>query len=419
MNKNNMKKFVSNYLIIATVAFSAIFTSCKEKEVAKEPSLLTETAENTDNRKLLENGKESGNVKLLESITDDNGNVIAKFEYDEQNRIVKIDDKMITYDDNLVTVGNKKFVIKDSTVTVGKETLILNKDGYLVSRKDPNRTGIYEDKKGKGNFKECAYLEKYEYQDGNLTQETDNSGDIELFYGTFRNYQYDSKQSPFSNCNTPKWLLQYLVEPYYASKNNVIACQSGGGDYHIPTVYKYEYDSDGFPTKLTIELAKDYDGDDIGGVNGTVIHFTYRGETKSNASVKIVGGTYSFEIVAGSDMSGSLLVYPLNNNAALFYLCIFRSAPSYNSGELWGEMTIENNVGIYKFDDENGNCLLTFKFSAGQVEITTDEKCNNCGFGHGVYADHIYKLINKSIPEYYINRQDDTVRFKDLKFDNK
>jgi len=226
-------------------------------------------------------------VKLLESITDGEGNVLKRFEYDKQNRIVKINDETITYADNLITVGNQKFAIKDSTVTVGKETLIINKEGYLVSRKDPDRTG-YDYVKKQDRFKPVAYLEEYKYEDGNLIKESDNNGDGENFAGSFRGYEYDGKPSPFSNCNTPKWLLKYLLGDVYVlsvqgygSKNNVIEADFGGGDYYTRTVYKYEYDHDGFPTKLTIKLAEDYESDDLAGISGTVIRYIYRGEPQT------------------------------------------------------------------------------------------------------------------------------------------
>jgi len=145
---------------------------------------------------------------------------------------------------------------------------------------------------------------------------------------------------------------------------------------------------------------------------GLAFIFTLSCDKAQNAPAKIVGGTYSF----GNDEnapSGSLMVYPLDEHSALFYLSLSRGAPSYNSGELWDKMTIKDNAVIYDYySDEYSNCKLKFEFSPGSVKITTDEKRNECGFGFGVVADNTYKLINKEIPEYYINMQDDTIRFK-------
>jgi len=200
-------------------------------------------------------GKGGSDVKLLESITDESGEVQRKFEYDKQNRLVKIDDKTITYAGNLITAGTQKFVINGNTVTIDEYTLTIDKDGYIVSKIG----GLYgcgdDDKKDEnGEPIKVTYHEEYHYEDGNLTQMNDNGGDCEIFVGGSYNYKYDSQKSPFSASNTPKWLLQYLLEPHYASKNNVIENSIGGSDCYPTYKYQYEYASDGFPTKETGEI---------------------------------------------------------------------------------------------------------------------------------------------------------------------
>jgi hypothetical protein len=146
-----------------------------------------------------------------------------------------MNDEAITYADNSVTVGNRKIVINGNTVTYDGGTYTIDKDGYVVNDG-----------------------QEYEYKDGNL-----------ISYWT-NEYSYDNKKSPFSGCNSPKWLIQYLFKSYvrywtYASKNNVV---SSGGDGVLST-YKYEYDSDGFPVKLTTT----WEGE---GEGTTTTSFTYR-----------------------------------------------------------------------------------------------------------------------------------------------
>jgi len=148
-----------------------------------------------------------------------------------------------------------------------------------------------------------------------------------------------------------------------------------------------------------------------GAIFSTALTSSDKASKTQNTPAKIVGGTYSF----GSDDNapfGSLMVYPLDEHSALFFLSLCRGAPSYNTGELNGKMTIKGNAVIYDYSDEYSNCKLKFEFSPDSVKITTDEKRNECGFGFGVDADNTYKLTNKAIPEYYINMQGDTVRFK-------
>jgi len=179
-------------------------------------------------------------AKLLESTTDNNGKLLRKFEYDNQNRLVKMDRYedgkifstiTIAYSgDDLVTVegvsyGDKsvnKFVKKGNTITVNnKDVLNINESGCIINRKGE---------------------EESVYKDCNET-----SRGI-IFYS------YDDKKSPLSNSNTPKWLLLPYSEYYFLNKNNILK-QMPDGDIGVPSIdYEYKYDSEGFPTNQTGEL---------------------------------------------------------------------------------------------------------------------------------------------------------------------
>ena len=197
-----------------------------------------------------------GDGKLLACIADENGDCVTKFEYDKQNRIVLIyngaDGTRIAYADNLITAGDKKFVIKGNTVTVDKETLTIDKNGYIVRSKDGGSEGCSDSDPNVS----VPYHAEYQYKDGNLTAISDNGGDCEILVGSRTDYEYDNRKSPFSNCKTPKWLLQYLFRrhpvyaPYYVSENNVKKVDYGADSFMIID-HKYEYDGDGFPTKRT------------------------------------------------------------------------------------------------------------------------------------------------------------------------
>jgi len=188
--------------------------------------------------------KGGGGVKLLESIT--NENRTRKFEYDKQNRIVKIDDNndntTITYSTNgSVTVkntysdgsgGEKKYVKNGNTIILEgeKDTLTTDKDGYIVKSKD-------------------YWSYTYEYKDGNLIGIEGRSLDDDRFPNG-SNYSYDNKKSPFSNSNTPKWLFKVLLEDEFASKNNVLG-NSWEGEVSGGCDHEYQYDGDGFPVTDT------------------------------------------------------------------------------------------------------------------------------------------------------------------------
>jgi len=199
-----------------------------------------------------------GDAKLLEAITDENGNVQKRFEYDKQNRIVKINDETITYANNLVTVGTKKYAINGNTITADGNSLTINKDGYIVVPL------------GNSCSEECP--EYFVYKDDNLI--ADNSG-IGI------DYKYDNKKSPFSGSATPKWLMQILLGDASASKNNVVH----SGSENAETTYKYEYDSDGFPVSVTA-TSKYYEGCEQNEKceNTTITRYTYSSEKQNTAA---------------------------------------------------------------------------------------------------------------------------------------
>jgi len=234
-------------LMTAVMIVSTALISCNNKGNGNVKSVENIAEEETVT--------ESNTVKLLESLTEegDREMYVTNFEYDEQNRIVKFsredyaaDDvyflqgtktTTITYANNQITVkqiddNNKKtvrkFTLNGNKMTVDRESFTLNKDGYIVKNR---------------------YTE-YTYKQGNLTQilwtESAYTDD----------YSYDKKQSPFSNSNTPKWLMQMLFSDVWASKNNVIKYQGENSN----CTYKYTYDSDGFPISLTGKCC-DYDED--------------------------------------------------------------------------------------------------------------------------------------------------------------
>lgn len=136
-------------------------------------------------------------------------------------------------------------------------------------------------------------------------------------------------------------------------------------------------------------------------------------EIKSSLNV---GGTYSFGDNIEKGPVGSVIVYPLTDTSALFFLDVCRGAPSYNLGQLFGQMTIKDHIGVYdsQLDGDDLNCLIKFEFDSDQLKVTTGEGSDDCGFGHTLYANNTYKLVDKSIPKYFINGEGDTIQFKGL-----
>jgi len=222
-------------LLAASLALALTFTlGCEEKsggKTADSPKPAVEAV-----AKKVSSCKAGEKVKLLESTTDNNGKLLRKLEYDNQNRLVKIDRYddgkifstiTIAYNgDDLVTVegvsyGEKsvsKFVKKGNAITVNdKDVLTVNEDDCIIDIRS----------------------EESVYKDCNETSKG-------IIF-----YSYDNKKSPLSNSNTPKWLILPYSENYLLNKNNILQ-QMPDGDIGVPGIsYEYKYDSDGFPTNQT------------------------------------------------------------------------------------------------------------------------------------------------------------------------
>jgi len=197
-----------------------------------------------------------GNAKLPKSIADDGHT--TKFKYDDKNRIIKITSSPLEYrfnysDDKLVEIKAKdlaypnsiSYTINGNTIkysSYGKsETITTNNDGYIFERE-----ARYDGGCGAGG--EDA---TYQYQDGNLIKIVDTfqeaCGDEEEKPSepSITEFKYDNEKSPFYYSKTPKWVIQQQhFTSDYANKNNIIEVNG----YNARS-YKYEYDSDGFPTK--------------------------------------------------------------------------------------------------------------------------------------------------------------------------
>jgi len=189
------------------------------------------------------------NVKLLESITNDEGDVIEKFEYDDKNRLVKIyrgvDTTKIAYNsDDLVTVEEQRYngTVIDTTKYVKKGNTITKESKYYP-----------------GTFN----IDK----DGYIVEEENSK----------IKYTYDDKKAPFLNSKTPKWLLQSeLFRRYgYGVKNNILKIDENELD-HLYQYYEYEYDSAGFAIKQT--LVEGFEGGDFA-MQQEIKHFIYSGRT--------------------------------------------------------------------------------------------------------------------------------------------
>ena len=110
-------------------------------------------------------------------------------------------------------------------------------------------------------------------------------------------------------------------------------------------------------------------------------------------------GKYSF----GSeeeDSFGNVSIRHVTGNIISFELYIEMGG---NSGELSGEMEIEDSKGVFK-NDEYGDCILDFVFTDNSVKISHQEGGYECGFGMNVYVNNTF--VKKPTDESLLINED-------------
>ena len=225
--------------------------------------------------------KQSNNGKLLESIKTDD--VMQKFVYDDQNRLTDIQNfyndsynttfsikyrgaDLISYeeDSTISTIernGNTLTVHLDAPNSSEKYKLTVNADGYIIKGES-----IESYQEGHGLSK-SNIISTYEYTGNNLVKVTYQGSTTVLAY------KYDDKKSPFANSNTPKWFLQNFLIPHFGFNNVTENSQKWYNGVSEMITYKYEYDSEGFPTKRITTSNNNS--------NATITTFTYTGKVEN------------------------------------------------------------------------------------------------------------------------------------------
>ncbi len=126
-------------------------------------------------------------------------------------------------------------------------------------------------------------------------------------------------------------------------------------------------------------------------------------------------GTYVDERGKALDAYRELLLHPKSGKDYQFSLSVNRGAPSYNSGQLVGELTFEGNRAVFQNNDyawEDKGCKWEITMSNDVAKITSIDASTYCGLGANVYVDGIYKLISRKIPTHYVNGLGERIPFK-------
>ena len=129
---------------------------------------------------------------------------------------------------------------------------------------------------------------------------------------------------------------------------------------------------------------------------------------------KEFAGTYRYGPGAEKGKTGTIAFYPSNDSTFLFYINLNVGPPSYNGGELFDTVTVQQNQAIYQGPSDYGEkgCRWQIDFESDSLRIKTLENSYDCGFGAGVIADGVYQLKNRQIPQFFVKNQGDTVYFE-------
>ena len=236
-NQRSRGNFLAS-VCFALLAVSIIFCGCsKDKD------------DNNGNG----NGEEK--VQLLKTMTI-GGDYIIEYVYDEDDRITAIleysngvlqNTETFTYsgndlikvdihgDDLSFNFSRNGNLITNNEMNGGNPrvtTIELNSDGYPIKSE------------GDGYFGGTTI---YQYQDGNLVKVSQSDS-----YSSFdAQFKYDDKKSPFYHCKTPKWfMIMYYYKNCFGIKNNMTEVFVKYSDHENSTKLEYEYDDNGFPTKI-------------------------------------------------------------------------------------------------------------------------------------------------------------------------
>ncbi len=123
-----------------------------------------------------------------------------------------------------------------------------------------------------------------------------------------------------------------------------------------------------------------------------------------------LSGTYKFDRGDGGFCALRAVLQPFVTpyEEVVVELFCLRGPPSYNSGYAEPQkILISNNIAVYSVPEEyfhvveeftDAPCHFVFQFDKNTVTVTQLGEDFSCGFGHAVYADGVYKLIDSKPP---------------------
>ena len=83
-----------------------------------------------------------------------------------------------------------------------------------------------------------------------------------------------------------------------------------------------------------------------------------------------------------------------------FEIACIRGAPSYNSGWAMAKILMSDDLAVYSRPSSVSDsiCNIVFQFGDNHVKVTQLGMDYDCGFGHAVYVDGLYTLVDAKPP---------------------
>jgi hypothetical protein len=122
-------------------------------------------------------------------------------------------------------------------------------------------------------------------------------------------------------------------------------------------------------------------------------------------------GVYSYG-TKPENGAGQITIYPETDSTVLFFIDICR-AGDLSIGQTYSRLKISEGQGMYYSNEDGGNgCKWQVTINKGLLTIKTLDNAYDCGFGHGVGANGIYKQKSHKRCEYFIDGHGDKIYFQ-------
>jgi hypothetical protein len=144
----------------------------------------------------------------------------------------------------------------------------------------------------------------------------------------------------------------------------------------------------------------------------TVVSNSSTDSATANNDKTDYAGVYEYGKDVEKEPVGQLTLHKQTADTYLFYLDVNRGAPSYNSGAIYGSLTVKDGEATYNNQLDYGDkpCMLDFVFAGMAIKVTSGADID-CGFGNGVYADGDFTKTKTTAPDFFVNGEGTKIYF--------